>query len=678
MNLQLVTHLPDLVRFYGIRRLAYRGSYEVIRNTPLGRRLFPVTDDPGRALARELEIPRDELETHLAEKWRGNPRRALDEGCLDRVNHYQRKNSREEGIRSDAQAVTSGEIPVFGDVWIDAGNPPAWHRGEDGTEWPADRHWTDIEDLGSSHGDIKYVWNKSRFPQVYPLARACALDREDPLAETFWRHFEDWVSENRPEQGPNWMCCQEVGLRAISWTFALDAFHESSATTPNRLGELVVQLWYHCKHIEKLHWYAKRYQNNNHGLSEAAALATVGALFPFLPEAEDWRRTGIRSLVSQLDRQVFPDGSYVQYSMNYQRMVLDLLTWVVTVFENNSLSVPPDLYSKGRSLAGFLHAFQDRKSGRLPRYGSDDGTHLFPLSGSPYQDFRPTITAFTSLVEGSTPYESGPWREKAIWFGADGETASPGDTPAGFGRRFAFDSGGYYRLESERTHALVRSGPYRERPSQADLLHLDVWFDGTNVLIDPGTYQYNTEDCWISYFRGTRSHNTVTIDGADQMERGPRFLWFDWPDAETLRFERTEERTLFVGEHHGFDPAVHRREVELADDVYTVTDVVTGADPDDRIGVHWLVNDLEIQTRPEGARVQLEDPDDDLLLQVESSNPAQRSWERAAEDPPRGWTSPRYTTLEPAHSYLVEAPGPRIEFRTTIGPADQVDEKNTG
>ena len=57
------------------------------------------------------------------------------------------------------------------------------------------------------------------------------------------------------------------------------------------------------------------------------------------------------------------------------------------------------------------------------------------------------------------------------------------------------------------------------------------------LLVDPGTYCYHGEPEWRSYFRSTRAHNTIEVDGVDQaVEAGP-FMWSTHADAVVDRTE---------------------------------------------------------------------------------------------------------------------------------------------
>ena len=64
---------------------------------------------------------------------------------------------------------------------------------------------------------------------------------------------------------------------------------------------------------------------------------------------------------------------------------------------------------------------------------------------------------------------------------------------------------------------MVLSGmPPLYNHGHADALSITLSVGGKETLVDPGTYRYNGEPEFRKYFKGTRAHNTVTIDGLDQ------------------------------------------------------------------------------------------------------------------------------------------------------------------
>jgi hypothetical protein len=125
--------------------------------------------------------------------------------------------------------------------------------------------------------------------------------------------------------------------------------------------------------------------------------------------------------------------------------------------------------------------------------------------------------------------------------------------------------------------ALLRYPRFRFRPSHADVLHVDLWVDGSNLLRDAGTYSYNADPPWLVYFPGTHSHNTVQFDDRDQMPRLGRFLFGGWLRTSSIDPLRdTDGQVSFGAGYRDAQGAEHVRRLRLSDGSLVVEDRVTG------------------------------------------------------------------------------------------------------
>jgi hypothetical protein len=98
----------------------------------------------------------------------------------------------------------------------------------------------------------------------------------------------------------------------------------------------------------------------------------------------------------------------------------------------------------------------------------------------------------------------------------------------------------------------LRCGPYKDRPSQADNLHLDIWANGINYFWDPGSFLYNTDSETLNSFIGTAGHNTVSINGENQMLKGDRFIWYNWITETQSSVIEKGDRFIFKGSIKAF------------------------------------------------------------------------------------------------------------------------------
>ncbi|MFO0840249.1 MAG: alginate lyase family protein [Phycisphaerae bacterium] len=430
------------------------------------------------------------------------------------------------------------------------------------------RSWFEYPDFLAAQGDARTFWDPGRAAWAIDLARARSHGVDIPANEVFWRWFDSFMTACPPYRGFHWKCGQESSVRFIALAIAFWALADDSATTPERFTQFARLAWatgyrvFH--HID----YAVS-QKNNHAISEACGLIVVSHLFPEFRESPRWQATGRRVLEQEVRRQFYSDGSYIQHSMNYQRVALHGVLLSLRLAELAGKPLNRDLYDALGRAAEFLFQMMEPATGRLPQYGNNDGANVLPLSECDFNDFRPAIQAAHFLATRRKLLPPGAWDEELLWLcGADAleaphETARrPARSTAALGGATrsdsggaacpdyvapvssAFDAGGYYTLRGGESWAMIRCHAYRDRPAHVDPLHVDLWWRGLNVLRDCGTFRYYTpENPRVEmYFKSIAAHNTVEIDNAEPLELASRFLWFPWPAATRRAFEPSRNR----------------------------------------------------------------------------------------------------------------------------------------
>ena len=414
-------------------------------------------------------------------------------------------------------------------------------------------------------------------------------------------------------------------------------------------------------------------QNNNHGISEGVGLWTIGLLFPELRAAQTWRDTGRQVLETQGKRLIYDDGSFSQHSVNYHRVMLHDYIWSLRLAQLHGHRLHEDLYERMSKATDWLYQIQDETSGCVPYYGQNDGALVLPLSNCDYQDFRPVIQAAHYLANKTRCYESGPWDEDLLWlFGVDAVQA-----PVVSSERTDLQAkdGGYYTIRSSQSFAFVRCGSFRHRPGQADMLHVDLWWRGQNIARDAGTYSYNAAPPWDNPLAHSVYHNTVTVDGMDQMERVDKFLWLPWVRGKVRCSALSTQKNIayWEGEHDGYGrlpmPVTYRRGiVRLGEEWWVVCDELRSAGPH-QYRLHWLFPDYPYAWNEDTGSLTLFTPAGPYHMQtMVSSNEVKTSLVRADSKSPRGWCAPYYFSREPALSIDLTAIVDSSTFWTVFGP----------
>jgi hypothetical protein len=568
----------------------------------------------------------------------------------------------EESVRADANRILAGNLPFFGQLSFPCEFPPNWFRNPvTGQSVSPHQSWTQMRFASPVYGDLKFILEPSRFLFVYPLVRAYALSGDERFPRAFWNAIEDWARHSPPMAGPLWICGQECSIRILVLSFALHAFIHSPSTTSERVALLVSMIAAHAWRTAQTLGYA-RSQRSNHLISEAVGLWTAGTLYPELREAQVWQNLGAHLLREAVLDQITPEGVSHQHSFNYQRMILHLLLWTLRLAEIHRATLDEEILQRTRAAFDFIRPWVDPVSGLAPNYGSDDGSLILPLAPGPYRDCRPLLQVGASVLHRPA-LKPGPWDEAALWFGVEPapvEKTEPVQPPSA--------ETGYFRLGDDNSWALIRAGRYTRRPFQADQLHVDLWWRGTNLARDAGTYLYNGSSPWNNGLATTAVHNTITVHHRDQMRRAGRFLWVDWAQASgrlssSLNNDRADR---FEGEHDGYKRfgVKHRRTVQwLADAGWVVVDDIDGAAAHD-VRLHWLAADLPFEVSDSLFQVAFTAGQSRVLWSIACSAPGSGAIIRAgvpvhgnmaaADAQVLGWESPTYGDLRPAVSLVYE------------------------
>jgi hypothetical protein len=459
--------------------------------------------------------------------------------------------------------------------------PPDWLANPlTGQRMPApERPWWQIPDFDPAVGDIKLIWELSRMDWVLALAQrvrqgeAGALDRLNA-----W--LDDWCAHNPPYRGPNWKCGQEASIRVMHLACAALLLGQVRSALPG-LRDLIAV---HLQRIAPTVQYAMA-QDNNHGTSEAAALFMGGSWLAALGDSRGacWAATGRQLLENRAERLIGEQGTFSQYSLNYHRVMLD--TFSMAECWRRAMDLPafsPTWQARAQAATKWLHALTDPDTGDAPNVGANDGARLLQLAATPYRDHRPSVQLAMVLFAGARAYAAdGTWNHALQWLGValPAEVAAP---PASL----QADDGGFLVLRRHEAMALLRYPRFRFRPSQADALHLDLWVRGEGCLRDAGTYSYNTEPQWLTYFGGVSGHNTVQFDGREQMPRLSRFLLGDWLRTRELESLSTHSHGVQAGAGYSDGAgARHHRHVQLEDGLLRVRDHLQGFE--ERAVLRW-------------------------------------------------------------------------------------------
>ena len=478
-----------------------------------------------------------------------------------------------------------------------------------------------IDWLYCPDGNIDWRWDLNRHVFFETLGRAYRYTGDERYSWKFRELLCDWLSRNpaRMDQ-PNWSSVFEVAFRINVWAWALYYFRTARAFDAELAQKLVAGLLTHGRYLDA---NIELHVPNNHLLLEAKALALIGILLPEFKEAQRWRERGLKLVERQVLDQVCDDGVHGERTTLYHRVISGELLELLVLMGNNRIAASPQLVERFARMVEFERAL-----------AKPDGT--FPLLGdSAVTDTHLRFSAATYSTGPLSYQERGrnaPLQESDYWLlGSVGVEALAGDVEFGAPKpakastptkSAAFRDGGYYLMKGGSgadAHYLVFDCgafglPAMPNHGHADALSFELYAFGQTLLVDPGFYSTALGLDWRNFFRGTRGHNAVVVDGLDQSHLMDARRVYRPASATCLGWISNDEYDFMDGIHNGYErlaePVTHRRQIFFAKPNYwVVVDLLTGR------GEHCF--DLYFHMMPEA--ITLLDPESNV---VRVENPA--------------------------------------------------------
>jgi hypothetical protein len=528
----------------------------------------------------------------------------------------------------EKQQLLDGDFGALSLPWKWTPDVAIWHTAPDtGAVWPAHFFGSIPIRPGNRYGDARIVWEPSRLQGLVGLALLANHDarcagRAGNLLEEI---LESWIRSNPYLAGVHYVSAMECALRMIAVCHALDLMRGNGARGEATWSGFVGLVESHAALIYRrlsLHSSA-----GNHTIAECAGLIYAGLVLPEHRQASLWRARGLGTLESEAARQVLQDGGGIEQAVWYQLFVIDLLGMVQELLVWRRQVVPPQIsaaVTRGREFLGALGSRPEE----LPRIGDADGG--FALS----RHLRISL----ATEERRSP--------EVITFPDSGYTVCQPSQASGL-------------------RIVIDHGPLGMPPGyghgHADALSLVVTANASELLIDPGTYAYNRGNEWRRYFRSTRAHNTVTVDGLDQaVQEGA----FQWSAPYQTRFVRAGGGRIIMS-HTGYARVgiIHSRTVLVRPyGQLVIWDRLEGAGQHE-FELNWHLGSEPLAFRRDTGELEFQNG---YRLRVLGGHCRILTGET---DPPSGWVSPDYgaKVATPTLRIVARARAPH-EFVTFLLP----------
>ncbi len=446
-------------------------------------------------------------------------------------------------------------------------------------------------------GDCKLVWEPNRHQHLVVLARAYAATGKTEYAQAVLDQIDSWMAQCPFPTGMNWRSPLEFGVRIINWVWALELIQPSGLLTQSRWQSLVPTIHRHLWCLDRS--YSRYSSANNHLIGEAAGAYIAARYFKSFAESNRWAQRAKSILEEEIANQTHRDGGNKEQALGYHVFVLEFFLLAGIVGRNVGDEFSESYWGHIERMFDYVAAFVEG-GGNLPLYGDYDDGYVLDLGDRLHQPHALLSVAGGIFDRPDFAALAGEFDERLAWqLGrnvANGENTTSNITL----KSKAFADTGYYLLQGGAKVSGGTDGSDRDdrvsvvfdcaelgmgslaAHGHADALSVTLRAFGHDVLVDPGTYDYFTHRKWRDYFKSTRAHNTIAVDGEDQSELLGLFLWGERAEAKCLNWSPSETGGAVSGEHNGYsrlgDPVGHQRTVELdaSRGELVITDELTG------------------------------------------------------------------------------------------------------
>lgn len=478
-----------------------------------------------------------------------------------------------------ANAITKHRFSYFDLHEHDHGETIDWNydHGSDKSSKMEFANRVDYRDF-EHNGDCKLVWEPNRHHQLVVLSRAFRATGKRIYALEAVEQLLSWIEQNPVGVGMNWKSPMELSIRLINWVWTYDYIYETGLLKGEVGFVLQKNILFHLNEITRK--YSRGTSANNHLIGEAAGVYITTSYFHNFPNAAKWKLQSKKILMDEILNQTYADGCGREHAFGYQFFILQFFLLSGLIGKKCHDDFPLAYWDRIEKMMEFL--FLLSRGGNIPNMGDSDDGYVLDLGNKP-QDIQSLLCIGAVLFKhNGFKNAADRFKEVGFWlFGDKGrqefDELDAVDTDSKL-RPHAFPESGYYLLQCGNEKpgddslslfmdcAELGYGPIAAH-GHADALSVVLRVNGSDILIDPGTYDYFTFPEWREYFRRTIAHNAVQVDGQDQSEMSGPFIWGKKANARCLKWEQTENGATITGEHDGYgrldDPVLHQRGIEL-------------------------------------------------------------------------------------------------------------------
>jgi len=425
-----------------------------------------------------------------------------------------------------------------------------------GKHWPDDFSYNIVFRGPGRLSDIKLPWELAKMQYLFLLGKVFNYTKDEKYATEIVNQIDSWITSNPPLRGIHWISALEVGMRVIAFVMVYPFIRRTMGS--DFMLRYLASIYRQTEFIESNLSASK--EANTHLIGESFALLLAG-MFLNCPESRRWYEKGLSILLKQILLQVHEDGVHKEQSPAYHRFFLDYYYMFIILQRRNGLKYPKYVDDVVQKMTEFL-LLSRMPNGDLPNFGdSDDARGIWVRAGCE-KDYSALLGLGAVLFDRSDfRYAARDAIDEVLWLAGEDAFKKFQSMASSHPQKsfMAYPDSGYYIMRNgfagDSDYFIFDCGPIgwgSGGHGHADALSFQLQSHGFPFFVDPGTYSYNIDYEWRDYFRSTRAHNTITVDGLDQSEMGDRMSWKTVANSKSLIANNANQFCFLGGKHDGY------------------------------------------------------------------------------------------------------------------------------
>lgn len=415
-------------------------------------------------------------------------------------------------------------------------------------------------------GDEEWIYMLNRHKHILLYAQAYLITNDEKYSDRIKKEIKHWIINVKPTKESKAFRTIEVGIRLRNWIKVIEIIINSDKFDYEFLEMILISI------KEQIDFILQNKREDrilsNWVVMEHVGVFIAASFFKELKNSSKYIDISQEMIRRSLDIQILNDGLHWEQSYMYHNEIVNCIMDMVIVGKRSNVEIDSSiLYKMKKALNATLNI-------------SDPNMMQINYGDSDYEDLRDILCLGSILLkEKELKYNINEIPIETIFeFGYEGidifNKLEANDKKL---KSKAFTDAGNYIIrdtsDEKDIFTFFKCGPLGSGHGHYDLLHVGINYKGEEVLSDSGRYSYREDEKLRNILKGSKSHNTLTVDNKEFNES-----YGSWGSKKIANYIKREHKfsnlgSFVEGAHTGYkDILLNRKVIYINSGIWILSD----------------------------------------------------------------------------------------------------------